>query len=163
MFIITDQNCTKRISIATLLKLFWNNRIQSLKYRPFNYVQIFYWSSYELVSKKLQKLSFIFLQFECFLWISLESDWLLWAWKTCDFEHKMVQAIHNGNSVQLSAIWIANHLISSAISDKSVSKFVVFWKIHWFLFRVVAYRFGRLSLPCCQSCRAFAPRTCSNL
>ena len=38
----------------------------------------------------------------------------------------MVQAIHNGNSVQLSAIWIANHLISSAISDNSVSKFVVF-------------------------------------
>ena len=56
-----NQNCTKRISIATLLQLFWNHRIQSLKYRLFDSEKISYWSSNKLVCKKLQRLSFIFL------------------------------------------------------------------------------------------------------
>ena len=42
----------------------------------------------------------------------------------------MVQAIHNRNSVEWSAIWIANHPISSVIWDNSVSKFLVFLKIY---------------------------------
>ena len=46
-----------------LITAFWNHRIQSLKYRLFNSdsEKISYWSSNELVYKKVQKLSFIFL------------------------------------------------------------------------------------------------------
>ena len=47
---ISDQNCTTQGSITTLLHPFWNS---SNKYRTWS-VQIFYWSSTELVWNQIQ-------------------------------------------------------------------------------------------------------------
>ena len=48
---ISDQNCTTRSSVSTLLQPFWNRRIQS--------VPIFYWSSSRFVKKGTQKGGYI--------------------------------------------------------------------------------------------------------
>lgn len=53
--------------VTTLLHPIWNSKIQWLKYKTSWSVEISCWSSFELVCKQLQKVSFIFLQ----------SDWLL--------------------------------------------------------------------------------------
>ena len=53
---ISDQNCKTRSSITILLQPFWNQKIQSLRYRMFLSGQMFYWSSGELVYRKLIKL-----------------------------------------------------------------------------------------------------------
>ena len=53
---ISDQNCKTRSSITILLQPFWNRKIQSLRYRMFLSGQMFYWSSGELVYRKLIKL-----------------------------------------------------------------------------------------------------------
>lgn len=64
---LQTKNCTIRSRVTTLLHPIWNSKIQWLKYKTSWSVEISCWSSFELVCKQLQKLSFIFLQ----------SDWLL--------------------------------------------------------------------------------------
>ena len=60
---ISTKTVRNEFQVPLNYSFFWNHRIQALKYRLFNSdsEKISYWSSNELVYKKVQKLSFIFL------------------------------------------------------------------------------------------------------
>ena len=101
----SDKNCTTWSSITTWLSNpVWNSKF-GLSDKGFC-LQIFYWSSSELVCRKLQKLFFIFLQFDCFLCKQvLKSDWLLrlskaslLAGKICDFKSTWINCTYESQS-----------------------------------------------------------------
>ena len=92
-----DQNCLALSSIITLLHPFFNCKIQSLKYRIFLSVQMFYWSSTELCKSCLLSSSNLIGFFKQ----ALRFDWLLcfgsvphWLGKRCDLEQKIIRFVN---------------------------------------------------------------------
>ena len=92
-----DQNCLALSSIITLLHPFLNYKIQSLKYRIFLSVQMFYWSSPELCKRCFLSSSNLIGFFKQ----ALRFDWLLcfgsvphWLGKRCDLEQKIIRFVN---------------------------------------------------------------------
>ena len=70
--VISDQNCAEQSSVTTLLHLFWNRKIKSLRCWICWSVQLLYWSRIELVCK-VSKVYFTFLKINrlvCDSWIN---------------------------------------------------------------------------------------------
>ena len=91
-----DQNCLALSSIITLLHPFLNCKIQSLKYRIFLSVQMFYWYSTELCKSCLLSSSNLIGFFN--------KPWDLIGWcfgsvphwlgKRCDLEQKIIRFVN---------------------------------------------------------------------
>ena len=91
---ISDQNCKTRSSITILLQPFWNRKIQSLRYRMFLSGQMFYWSSGELVYRKLIKLFLVSCNLVCSnkrFFVAFLIEFLHWLGKRCDLEQNVVR------------------------------------------------------------------------
>ena len=71
--VISDQNCAEQSSVTTLLHLFWNRKIKSLRCWICWSVQLLYWSRMSWFVSKVSKVYFTFLKINrlvCDSWIN---------------------------------------------------------------------------------------------